>query len=196
VPCVVIVTRDRPAQLAACLRALEAEPDLELLVVDDGSRDEAAVHAAAGGARVLRTPPRGVGAARNAGARAAGSELVCFTDDDCVPATGWAARLVARLEAGASVVAGPTVQSGSALAVALQVSADALIDRDAATTGSTSFAPGSNFACRRSVAGALPAGRGRSASAAPRIATGARASNAAGSPSRSSRRPSSSTSAR
>jgi GT2 family glycosyltransferase len=156
----VIVTRDRPALLARCLAALSAarEQGLGLLVVDDGSTDARAVAAAAGehGARLVRQAPAGVGAARNAGARAAGAEYVCFTDDDCVPQEGWAGRLVDRLAGGAGVVAGPTMESGGALAVALQLTADALVDADAAATGTTAFAPGSNFACRRSMLERFP----------------------------------------
>ncbi|MGY1705254.1 mycofactocin biosynthesis glycosyltransferase MftF [Geodermatophilus sp. SYSU D00697] len=93
---VVVPVRDRPAELDRLLAALRADPDtaaVPVLVVDDGSADPAAVTATAGrhGARVLRHPTsRGPAAARNAGLRAAVTELLAFLDSDCVPPPGWA----------------------------------------------------------------------------------------------------------
>ena len=145
---VVVPTRDRPRKLERCLRALERQrrdvPGLEVVVVDDGSRDEAAVAAAAerASARLVRLDRRGPSAARNAGARAARAPFVCFTDDDCEPAPGWVARLVARLQAGADAVGGPTVNGDprSRLGAASQLVANAPADER--------FAPASNLACR------------------------------------------------
>jgi glycosyltransferase involved in cell wall biosynthesis len=61
-------------------------PALEVLVVDDGSRDSTAALAASYGApvRVLQQPNQGVGRARNRGIREARGTHVCFIDaDDC-----------------------------------------------------------------------------------------------------------------
>ena len=89
-----IPTRDRPGPLGRLVAALAADADgLELVVVDDGSRARGPVAAAAGEARLLRTPGLGPAAARNLGARSAGGEVVCFIDDDCEPAPGWARTL-------------------------------------------------------------------------------------------------------
>jgi glycosyltransferase involved in cell wall biosynthesis len=145
---VVVPTRDRPRQLARCLWALGRQrrdlPSLEVVVVDDGSRDAAAVAAAAAGAsvRLVRLERRGPSAARNVGARAALAPFVCFTDDDCEPAPGWVARLVARLRAGADAVGGPTVNGNprNRLGAASQLVANAPADE--------CFAPASNLACR------------------------------------------------
>lgn len=52
------------------------------LVVDNGSRDGSAAVAASCGARVVREPQRGFGAACFAGLQAAGSEVICFMDCD------------------------------------------------------------------------------------------------------------------
>ncbi|WNV75491.1 mycofactocin biosynthesis glycosyltransferase MftF [Geodermatophilus sp. DSM 44513] len=96
---VVVPVRDRPAGLTRLLAALRADPDtagVPVLVVDDGSADAAAVAGIATrhGARVLRHPTaRGPAAARNAGLRAAGSDLVAFLDSDCVPLPGWTVPL-------------------------------------------------------------------------------------------------------
>jgi len=92
--------RDRADELARCLAGL-AQPGLaeaglpeaaRVIVVDDGSRDPAAVRraAAGAGAEVLpRAVNGGPAAARNTGLAAARTPLVAFLDSDCVPAPGW-----------------------------------------------------------------------------------------------------------
>ena len=99
---VVIPTVDRVDLLRRCLRGLTGA---QVLVVHDGDAgieallDELAVPG-------LRIAERGVSAKRNAGWRAATTELVAFTDDDCEPAPGWLDAAVAA--AGhADLVAGP-----------------------------------------------------------------------------------------
>ncbi|MGE3286266.1 MAG: glycosyltransferase family 2 protein [Pseudonocardia sp.] len=161
---IVVPTRDRPDRLARCLAALQAQTvaDLECVVVDDASVDAdavAAAVAAAPRARLLRGEGRGPAAARNLGVRAARGEIVCLTDDDCEPVPGWAAALVARIEAGAQAAAGPTRNARPAdpFAAAAQAvasyCAEATIDT---ATGRMRFAPTSNIACRADVLAALP----------------------------------------
>jgi glycosyltransferase involved in cell wall biosynthesis len=160
---VVIPTRDRPAALAGCLAALAGQElrDLDVVVVDDGSRDRGAVDRAVGesgiAARVLRTPGRGPAAARNLGARAAEGAVVLFTDDDCEPAPGWAGRLAAALD-GADVAAGSTVApAGSAATVrASQAITNRLLLSSLGPDGSVGFAPTCNLACRREVVARVP----------------------------------------
>jgi len=100
---VVVPVRDRTDGLVRLLTALRADPttaDVPILVVDDGSAEPAEVAAAArvGGAGLVRhSRARGPAAARNAGLRAAGTELVAFLDSDCVPSPGWLARLAGHL---------------------------------------------------------------------------------------------------
>jgi glycosyltransferase involved in cell wall biosynthesis len=57
-------------------------PQVGLLVVDNGSTDQTATVAAAHGARVVREPRRGFGAACWAGAQAASGEVLVFADAD------------------------------------------------------------------------------------------------------------------
>jgi GT2 family glycosyltransferase len=86
---VVLVTRDRPAELQRALESVVRSPDggREIVVVDNGSGDPDAVAAAAAhaapGARLIRLAANtGVSAARNLGAREARGDVVVFLDDD------------------------------------------------------------------------------------------------------------------
>jgi len=98
---VVVPVKDRTDGLARLLAALRADPGTvgcPVIVVDDGSAEPSEVAAVAGGTRLLRhTHAQGPAAARNAGLRAAGTDLVAFLDSDCVPAPGWLERLAGHL---------------------------------------------------------------------------------------------------
>lgn len=85
--------------LPTCLQALAAQQDpgrpWEVIVVDDGSRDETASIAAAAGATVVRHErPRGAAAARNSGLARARGEIICFTDADCAPTPAWLRQML------------------------------------------------------------------------------------------------------
>jgi glycosyltransferase involved in cell wall biosynthesis len=85
---VIVPTRDRAELLALTLRSVvgQCDVEVEVIVVDDGSRpdDAAAVRSLAGGpVRVIRNATAGgVGAARNRGAQAARAPWLSFCDDD------------------------------------------------------------------------------------------------------------------
>lgn len=91
---VVMPTRNRSALLRRAIASVLAQtyPELELLVVDDGSSDDTAELVASIPDRRLR-PQRiehsGVGAARNAGLEAATGELIAYLDDDNLMHPGW-----------------------------------------------------------------------------------------------------------
>jgi GT2 family glycosyltransferase len=99
---VVVPTHARPESLVPCLTALARQTypadRVECIVVDDGSPDRGAVEGAVAAAersvRLVRQARSGPGAARNAGASAAGGDLLAFVDDDCRPHAEWIARLV------------------------------------------------------------------------------------------------------
>jgi glycosyltransferase involved in cell wall biosynthesis len=80
---VVVPARDAGRTLGACLEALGAQcgvdGDYEVVVVDDGSTDDTAAVAGRFAVRLVRQGPRGVAAARNAGARVATGEILAFT---------------------------------------------------------------------------------------------------------------------
>ena len=153
---VVVPTRDRPEKLARCLEALAAQDapaPLEIVVVDDGSRDGHAVAEAAtqASARLVRIEGLGLGAARNAGIRAASGTVVLFTDDDCRPALHWAVRLAAALERGAGAVGGETLPGDPANPYAQASEAICAQARD-----ELGFLVGNNLGCRRELALQLP----------------------------------------
>lgn len=96
---IVIPVRDRPAELAECLRSLGAlryPPErFQVIVVDDGSPRPLAVPI---GVRLVRLPrSAGPAAARNAGARRARAEVLAFLDSDCAADPGWLEALVPEL---------------------------------------------------------------------------------------------------
>jgi glucosyl-dolichyl phosphate glucuronosyltransferase len=98
---VIIATRDRADLLASTLRALGKQEwpgcPYEILVVDNGSVDATAavVEAAAQGASLpvvyLREERPGKSHALNTALEHARGDLLVFTDDDVLPASGWLA---------------------------------------------------------------------------------------------------------
>ena len=112
---VVIPTHNRQRQVRRCVDSVARQhlPDgsaFEIVVVDDGSATPVTVDGADAAVRLLRQAQSGPASARNAGARAARAPLVAFIDDDCEPAPGWlAALLAAAREAPGCAYGGPVV---------------------------------------------------------------------------------------
>ncbi len=112
---VVIPTRDRPRELAECLRRLApgaqalAATEYEVIVTDDGdfAACEALLHAQFPWVRHVHGPRRGPAANRNAGARIATGTWIVFADDDVVPARDWLAAYAAAAT-GEQVLEGRT----------------------------------------------------------------------------------------
>lgn len=107
---VVIPVRDRAGKLARCLTAL-ARP---AVVVDDGSRDAAAVRRVCEqhGATYVHRPNGGPAAARNTGLEHVSTPLVAFLDSDCVVPPGWLEQLRGHLDDPTVVGAAPRVVGG------------------------------------------------------------------------------------
>lgn len=93
---VVIPAHGRPERLRALLASVEGAE--EVIVAADRATPEVDAVLAQGGVRVVRTAA-GPAAARNAGWRAAGGDLIAFVDDDCEAAPGWLAALHRAAEA-------------------------------------------------------------------------------------------------
>src|SRR3954452_19060247 len=108
---IVLPTRDRPADLTRAVRSVlrQTVTEIEVIVVDDGSRLPVDAAALAGGdprVRVLRhDSSRGVSAARNAAiARARGTWVALLDDDDFWHEGKLALQLAAAERAGATLV--------------------------------------------------------------------------------------------
>ncbi|MFB8201802.1 bifunctional polysaccharide deacetylase/glycosyltransferase family 2 protein [Kitasatospora purpeofusca] len=111
---VVVPAYNEQETIAACVRALLAGgcPDIDVVVVDDGSGDGTAAAArtvADPRVRVLTQPNRGKPAALNAGVAHAAHDLILMVDADTVLAPGAVARLIADFaDPSVGAVAGNT----------------------------------------------------------------------------------------
>ncbi len=139
---VVVPTRERPESLRRCLAALEKQTvPVEVVVVEDREG-------------------RGPAWARNEGVRRAGGEVVCFTDDDCAPAPGWAKALTAPILTGEVEAASGPVSIGEG-ATAADMAWEAIVGylqvkAGAPGTASPGFAVTANLAVGRSCLDRLP----------------------------------------
>ena len=105
---VVVPAYNAADTITDCVTALRQQlydGPVTILVVDDGSTDDTAALARAAGATVITTPRGRPAAARNAGARAATADILCFTDADCVPRPDWLSEISAPLADPAVVAA-------------------------------------------------------------------------------------------
>lgn len=105
---VVIPAFDEAAAIAAVVRgARDVAGVLEVIVVDDASRDDTAGVAAVAGARVLRLAHNlGKGAAVRRGVAAATGDVVVLLDGDGQDPPAEIPRLLAAIEAGADLAIG------------------------------------------------------------------------------------------
>ncbi len=93
----VICTRDRPEQLANCLRSLQnlSLSPHEIIVVDNAptSSETRELTAQFPQVRYVLEPRSGLSVARNTGIRHSSGEIIAFTDDDVEVHPEWIARL-------------------------------------------------------------------------------------------------------
>jgi len=115
---VIIPAFDEGASIAGLVTELRAAgPWHEILVVDDGSRDDTGARAEDAGARVVRHPyNKGNGAAVKSGLRAATGRFILILDADGQHPPGDAARLVSHLDAYDLVIGARSPQTQAGLA--------------------------------------------------------------------------------
>lgn len=126
---VVICTRNRPAGIERCLKALmnSSDQDFEVIVVDnapDDHRTEDVVKKFPA-ARYVREERKGLDIARNTGARRASYEIIAYTDDDVVVDEHWVSQIKASFD-------DPMVMSvtGMIIPLELRTKAQYLFEKD------------------------------------------------------------------
>ncbi len=94
---VVVCTRDRPEQLAQCLRSLQnlSQAPHQILVVDNAPRTDATRQLVAQmpDIQYVLEPRPGLSVARNTGISHSTGDIIAFTDDDVVVHPEWITRL-------------------------------------------------------------------------------------------------------
>lgn len=111
---VVIPARNEADRIASVVDAITkqatADTRIEILVADDGSRDDTAKYAKQAGAVVIHTSPPGTpgnpARARNIAARKSSGDPIVFLDADCTPETGWLAALLSAQARGTTTIGG------------------------------------------------------------------------------------------
>lgn len=105
---IIVCTRDRCDQLALAIESLLAqEGNSEIVIVDNGSTDSTPKYLSRLSetrlpVHVVTETRQGLSRARNAGVRAARSDVLLFTDDDTRQPPHWAETLARPVETGAA----------------------------------------------------------------------------------------------
>ena len=94
---VIIPVFNAADRIGRCVDAVKKQSvkPFEIILIDDGSSDDTwAALKKMRGVRLLRQPNQGPAKARNLGASKARGDILCFLDDDCLPASGWLKALL------------------------------------------------------------------------------------------------------
>ena len=106
---VVVCAFNAAETIGDCLASLERVdyPSLEVIVVDDGSKDEtASIARLHPRVQLIQTPNRGLSVARNVGLQASTSDIVVYVDADVRVEPSWLAHLIQPFAAPTVVLAG------------------------------------------------------------------------------------------
>ncbi|MCA1839411.1 MAG: glycosyltransferase family 2 protein [Actinobacteria bacterium] len=106
---VIIPTRDRARYLEDCLKTLVGQlpaSRMEVIVIDDGSKDDTADVARRCGAKCISQSPAGLNAARNKGAAISDGRIIGYLDDDVLVSPRWAESIVEAFDSPGCQAAG------------------------------------------------------------------------------------------
>lgn len=99
---VIIPAYNAAATIEECIEALQYQTvprtQYEIIVVDDGSRDNTREIVERYDVKLVSQSNQGPGAARNHGISQASGEIVLFTDADCAPTVNWVEEMVKPFE--------------------------------------------------------------------------------------------------
>jgi O-antigen biosynthesis protein len=109
---VIVCTHNGGRHISGCLSGVAGlrYPNVETIVVDDGSTDGTAAIASEYDVRLIQTENHGLSAARNIGLAAARGEFVAYLDDDAYPDPDWLHYLVTAFRSTThAAVGGPNL---------------------------------------------------------------------------------------
>ena len=109
---VVVCTYNGQRTIRECLEGLTQlqYPDYEVIVIDDGSKDDTAAIVQEYKVRLISTGNRGLSAARNVGLEAATGEIVAYIDDDACPDPDWLLYLASAFRnSNYAAIGGPNI---------------------------------------------------------------------------------------
>lgn len=135
--------------IEACLN--QDYPNVEVIVVDDGSTDETAQIVQAYPVHYIHQKNAGPATARNLGWIATSGDIVCFTDADCIPARDWVSNLMAEYTADDIAGVGGTydiVNRGSLLAACIH---EEIVERHLAMPRYVNYLGSFNVSYRRTI---------------------------------------------
>ncbi|ODS30578.1 MAG: family 2 glycosyltransferase SpsQ [Candidatus Scalindua rubra] len=101
---VVIPTYNEEKSIEDCVRSLRNQTiPLEIIVVDDGSKDQTVAICEAIGVKALRQSHKGPGTARNLGAKNAKGNILVFVDADMLFAADYISKLIEPIISGETI---------------------------------------------------------------------------------------------
>jgi GT2 family glycosyltransferase len=157
---VIIPSRCRPEAASRCLAALSRQTLdhslFEVLLVDDGSPEPLTVDTRSLPPtfrfRIAHQKQSGPAGARQLGARSCQSEILLFTDDDCVPAPDWVRNMARAVESHPHALVGGSTRNGATSnrqARVNQLILDLVYQHFNPAGGSPSVLASNNIGCRR-----------------------------------------------